>query len=683
MGGLGNCLGSSSPSTPGHTHRALGARCGAAWTFCRRDIEAILHRIRDGLDWSPRLPKVLWTVDFVFGTAGRRWLFTLATFALATGLNFVLQPLVGERVPFLVYFPALVAVGLYAGAWPGVLLLLAAIVVVQTFWVAPFGAFWPIAKLSDAIALLLFAAAGGLILSTAVWAKSLLKTTREAMKSLQLAMKTGKMATWRWDLDTDELTFSDGAKEVLGLSELPRYMRDGWPLVHSDDRDGARSDVETAVATGKDFTELTRIGETETPHWVLTHGQVTGTAGGKSRRVAAVMVDVTEQQEALIASRAAEQRLRQEVQRKDTFLATLSHELRNPMAPIRYAIALLGDKASPAQHKMAKEVITRQSEHMARLLDDLLDMSRITRNAIELRREIIDLREVTRAAIDNAAPGVVHSKHRLQTSEPADPVYVNGDPTRLQQIVGNLLDNALKYSDPGTDVDVRIELEDNEAVVHVRDRGLGIDPQSHGEIFELFTQLRRPGQGKGGLGIGLAVVKQLVELHGGTTHVQSEGLGKGSVFTVRLPRAAGGPATQLRGTGNVIAMSGGPRVLIVDDNTDTADVLAMCVRQNGYSASVAYTGFAALDVAGTLRPEFVLLDLGLPDLHGHEVARRIRGMPGGQHVRIAAITGWGQPTDRSATKEAGFDMHFVKPVDPDDLLAWLQRRAGSDEASIG
>jgi signal transduction histidine kinase/CheY-like chemotaxis protein len=615
--------------------------------------------------------------DLMLQSKWQRWLFMLVVFAAASAFNFSLQPELSGRVPFLPYFPALVLVGMCAGLGPGIVLMLLADLMVQIYWVEPYGVIWPIAKTGDTLTILMFLVAGAFVLACAAWARELVRAARESKDLLEMALGAGKMATWRYDVESGAVTFSAGSREVLGLEVLPKTLTEGWPKLHSEDRARTQVNIEAAIASSGTFKELTRIGESDPAKWVETHGRVVQPLGEEPRHVTAVIVDVTERQEALLASQAAEQRLLEDARRKDSFLATLAHELRNPMAPIRYAVAMLGDNATPAQRQKAKDVITRQASHMARLLDDLLDMSRITRNAIELRRAVVDLREVTRAAVENVRPVAQQGRQRLETSETGESVFVDGDATRLQQVVGNLLDNALKFTEAGGEVSVRVDSEAGEAVIRVSDSGLGIDPKSQNEIFELFTQVRQPGEGKGGLGIGLAVVKQLVELHGGSVRVDSEGLGHGSQFEIRLPRVEQRPASNVPGATNVISLMDSPRVLVVDDNVDTADMLAMCVRENGYAASIAYTGSDALNAFQTLQPDIVLLDLGLPDLHGTEVARRIRGLPGGRSAQLVAITGWGQEKDRQLTAAAGFNMHLVKPVDPQKLLEQLRQVQGA------
>lgn len=522
--------------------------------------------------------------EVILAPAWLRWGFSALIFGAATGLNILTQPAL-ERAVFTPYLTGIALVGLVCGLMPGVLLLLAATLTVQTWWMEPFGSLLPIAKDSDASSLVMWVTCAGVILCVASTARRSIRSEHEARADFEQALRAGKMATWRWDVESDVISFSEGAKQVLGVDRLPRTMSEGWPMVDDNHRTSAQADVASAIAAGKDFKELTRIAAADAPRWVETHGRVAVFEHGKPRLVVAVMVDVTERQEALTASQSAESRLVDEARRKDTFLATLAHELRNPMSPIRYAVAMLGDQATSAQRQKAREVITRQSSHMARLLDDLLDVSRITRNAIELRRELLDVRSIVESTVDNAKPVAAQSGKTVDFVAPDYPILVDGDATRLQQVVGNLVDNALKYSDSGSEVHVKVLAEGADAVVRVRDFGLGIAPSAHGTIFDLFTQLHPPGQGRGGLGIGLSVVKQLVQLHGGSVEVHSEGLGKGSEFTARLPLVRPSNIDAKAKPVNVVHLPSAGSVLIVEDNVDAAEMLAEYMRGAGSRSS--------------------------------------------------------------------------------------------------
>lgn len=376
------------------------------------------------------------------------------------------------------------------------------------------------------------------------------------------------------------------------------------------------------------------------------------------------------------ARRAIEQALREADQRKDEFLATLAHELRNPMAAICYGAQLLRPEAPPGVLEQARGTIERQSQQMARLLDGLLDVSRITRNVIELKPEDLELRALVQEAIDAARPQIEQARHQLVVSMPPQPLWVRADPTRLLQIVGNLLSNAAKYTPVRGEVRVTLETAAERARLSVRDTGVGLSEEMLPKVFDLFAQVHKGLKvSASGLGIGLAVSKRLTELHGGTIEVQSEGLGHGAEFIVQLPRIPP-PGDAAPAVEKVVALfQGEPRVLVVDDNADVADNLAMLLRAHGLPVHVAYDGAHALELAETARPTVLVLDIGLPDISGLEVARALRRRAWAAQLMIVAVTGWGQPADRLATRNAGFDAHLVKPVDPDALFQLIDSAA--------
>jgi signal transduction histidine kinase/ActR/RegA family two-component response regulator len=377
----------------------------------------------------------------------------------------------------------------------------------------------------------------------------------------------------------------------------------------------------------------------------------------------AVISDLTER-------RALEDQLRQSNRRKDEFLATLAHELRNPLAPIRYASQLLKPGTPPEMAADARRMIDRQLAHMARLLDDLLDVSRITRGTLDMRRDAVDLRVVLRHAVEAARPLAQAVEHELQVQVPELPLMVRGDETRLIQVIGNLINNAIKFTNAGGAIVVSADVDGPMIVARVRDTGRGISPELLPHVFEMFTQGESSAR-QTGLGIGLALAKQMVELHGGRIEAHSDGPGRGSEFRVLLPRAAEIPAMQESPTDLFnLSVLGADRVriLIVDDNVDAADSLAQFLKLAGYQTRVAYDGRTAVEMAEILEPAVVLLDLGLPHLNGHEVARRLRALPWGRNAVLIALTGWGQEDDVQRSRQAGFDEHLTKPVDPEVLL---------------
>jgi signal transduction histidine kinase len=383
----------------------------------------------------------------------------------------------------------------------------------------------------------------------------------------------------------------------------------------------------------------------------------------------------------------AEQALKEADRHKDEFLAMLAHELRNPLAPIRNAVHLMKMKplADP-QLLLSRDIIERQLLHLTRLVDDLLDVSRITRGKINLTRQRVELRELIERAVETVTPVIESRGHTLEVEIPGKTLALYGDPMRLTQALGNVLGNAAKYTDNGGRIAVRARRRQRDIEISVSDNGIGIVPEVLPCIFDLFTQLdQRSGRPQGGLGIGLALVRQLVEMHGGTVTASSEGPGKGSEFIIRLPlsierteggEADGEAAAEAPAASGVAVEAPRPviqrRILVADDNPDARESLATLLSLSGHEVFRAQDGSDALQSAERHRPDVALLDIGMPHANGYEVARRIRGEPWGRNMVLVALTGWGQESDRRRSHEAGFDSHLTKPVDPnvlDELLA--------------
>jgi PAS domain S-box-containing protein len=378
--------------------------------------------------------------------------------------------------------------------------------------------------------------------------------------------------------------------------------------------------------------------------------------------------DITERKQ-------AQRDLAEEARRKDEFLAILAHELRNPLAPIRYALSIARQaRLSDAQRKRSDEVIERQVEHMSRLLDDLLDVSRIARGHVELRRKWIDLTSVIGAAIDAARPLLDRKGHNLSLDLPREALRLEADPVRLTQILSNLLTNAAKYTDRGGQIQLRAWRDGDSIAIAVRDNGIGISPEMAPRLFSLFAQAAPAlNRSEGGLGIGLALVKGFVEKHGGTVEVRSEGTHQGSEFIVRLPTGRGtAERPSSRDDDGKGAAPKRLRVLVADDNDDSAQTCAMLLQLWGHEVRTASNGEEALAVAEQFRPEVALLDIGMPQLSGYEVAERLRQCPWGQAATLIAVTGWGQEDDKHQANQAGFDHHLTKPVDPKQLQPLIE-----------
>lgn len=373
--------------------------------------------------------------------------------------------------------------------------------------------------------------------------------------------------------------------------------------------------------------------------------------------------------------REAEAKLRDADRRKDEFLAMLAHELRNPLAPIGMAAKILRlGQITPDRAKQTCEIIDRQIGHMTKLLDDLLDVSRVTRGLVVLAQGLHDMAAIVRDAVEQARPLIDARRHHLTLTVPTQAAQVRGDGTRLVQIVTNLLNNAAKYTPQGGAIELELGLDASTVQIVVRDNGIGIDTALLPHIFDLFVQGERSfDRAQGGLGIGLALVKRLVEQHGGSISAVSAGHGAGSEFTIRLPRAQGvTPALDMPRQGN----AGDDRalnILIVDDNADAADTLSMYLGSVGHQLHVAYEGHRGLALAEAAAPDVLLLDIGLPDIDGYQLARRIRALPQTAHATLIALTGYGQDADRARSIAAGFDHHLTKPVDVAALLCLLAR----------
>ena len=368
--------------------------------------------------------------------------------------------------------------------------------------------------------------------------------------------------------------------------------------------------------------------------------------------------------------------------RKDEFLAMLSHELRNPLAAITNAVELLDLQKDEAIQQKARTIIRRQVGNLVVLVNDLLEVSRVLSGRIQLHQEELDLRGVAQQAVETARTLIDQRQHRLTLALPEEPAWVLGDAVRLEEVIVNLLSNAAKYTPEGGDIWLGIEEEGDEVVIRVRDTGVGIAPDLLPQIFDLFTQAQRTlDRSQGGLGIGLTVVRKVIEMHGGTTEAHSFGLGQGSEFIVRLP-ALKSPARPANILAAKRAQSGQTwRVLVVDDNVDSADSTAAILGTSGHEVEVAYSAQTALKIAVEYRPDIVLLDIGLPDMDGYEVAKHLRQTPELKEMRLIAITGYGQQSDRQRSREAGFDEHVVKPVEwrkLEELLAALMKRPRSE-----
>jgi PAS domain S-box-containing protein len=410
--------------------------------------------------------------------------------------------------------------------------------------------------------------------------------------------------------------------------------------------------------------------------WFDTYASRVGGAG--SAKVAVVFTDITARKKAEDRLRAVAAELVESDRRKTEFLATLAHELRNPMAPLRNGLHLLRmGGASPKVLQNTRDMMERQLTHMVRLIDDLLDVARISSGKVELKKERVALASIVSSAVETSQPLFDSAHHKFALDIPAEPLLLDADPTRLAQVLGNLLNNAAKYTPSGGHISLRAARDGADVLLSVQDTGVGIPAESMQQLFEMFAQVASAsGRSQGGLGIGLSLVRALVELHGGTVTAASDGLGLGSTFSIRLPLAPE-EAESARPADSEPAEAGSAlRVLVVDDNADAADTLASILEMSGHETRVANDGIQALEVAQEFLPKVVFLDIGMPGPNGYEVAREMRKRPSTIDATLVALTGWGAADDLARSREAGFDHHLTKPADVSAIMALLSQEAG-------
>jgi CheY-like chemotaxis protein/two-component sensor histidine kinase len=402
--------------------------------------------------------------------------------------------------------------------------------------------------------------------------------------------------------------------------------------------------------------------------WLRSTGSPRFTSGGRFIGYIGCSVDITD-------IKSSEEALRVADRRKDEFLATLAHELRNPLAPLRNSLQILR-LSERDEHAQIHAMMDRQLDHLVRLVDDLMEVSRITRGRIDLRRERVLLATILRGAVETTQPLIDAAGHRLHIELPDDPIILDADAVRLVQVFANLLSNAAKYTDPGGEIWLNARRDEDGIRVSVRDTGIGIPRDVLPRIFDLFIQGEpAPRQPRASLGIGLTIVRHLVEMHGGTVAARSAGVRRGSEFVVTLPGVATRAEPEILGApiGRGSGQLEGYHMLVVDDSKDGADSLVLILEMLGAEVRVAYDGPSALELLDDYQPSVMLLDIGLPGMDGYELARRVRQRPGGREAMLIALTGWGQAEDRERSAAAGFDRHLVKPLEIDDLMAVLDR----------
>jgi PAS domain S-box-containing protein len=496
----------------------------------------------------------------------------------------------------------------------------------------------------------------------------------------RFAMAAGGLGSWDLDLHSMEMDTSELCRAIFGRpTDQPFTYKQLQESIHPDDRTRVARAVQNSLDTGVDYDVEYRCcwpnGET---HWVMVRGRVAYDEAGNASRLAGVSLDITERKrmyDALQESRAELEAKAQQLlsadRLKDEFLATLAHELRNPLAPIRTGVELLASD-DPVSGQII-EVIRRQLAHMVRLIDDLLDVSRITRGKLELKRERVSLAQIIEAAVEASQPLIRRGGQTLRIALPERPIHLDADLTRLAQVIGNLLNNASKYTPSAGTIELSTELQDDQVVIRVRDDGIGIAPDQLDHVFQMFSQVNRTlDRSQGGLGIGLALVRQLVSMHGGSVRALSDGAGAGSVFELRLP-VSPAPSDDERAHAVSTELPVKRRILVVDDNDDAAEMVSRALRRAGHETLTAFDGPSAIEEVERWQPNVVLLDIGLPGMSGYDVARALRNNPRHHGLALIALTGWGSQDDRRKANEAGFDLHLTKPVDAAQLRQALDQ----------
>jgi PAS domain S-box-containing protein len=638
---------------------------------------------------SPRRPGPLWfrlliaTVFVASAVASRLWL-------LGSG---------DTRFPFCFFYPAIIASAWLGGFLPGVLASVLAVAAAKYLSVAPARSF-AVASRAEMIAMLAFFGVGvllSLLSETVIRARAahvtLLQRFARSEERFGMLAANAPVGIFVTDGAGACLFTNERWCALAGVDAAAARGSHWMEAVHPDDRDRVAAEWARSAASGTEWVSEFRIARAEERGgtWVRGNAVIHRCAQGRVVEFVGTVVDITdakragEERERLLA-RAEQARQEAEVasRAKDEFLALLSHELRNPLAPIVTALELIRLRRNEESADRALAIIDRQVQHLGRLVDDLLDVSRITRGKIDLHRGPVLVREVIERAIEMASPLIEQRQHQLVVDNPFDRLHVHGDEGRLSQVLSNLLTNAARYTNPRGRIIVFAGATDSDVTIGVKDNGMGISPELLPRIFDLFVQggAQSLDRAEGGLGLGLALVRNLVEMHGGQVAAHSDGLGRGSQFVVKLPRLLGRPEPAPSPPGDAASpvIEPGVRVLLVDDNVDFTEVLGPFLSEVGYEVTIAHDGPSALSALTRPFPEIAIVDIGLPVMDGYELAVRLRDQVGAE-LRLFAMTGYGQPDDEAKSKRLGFERHLVKPVDPALLIAALAAPAPQSRQS--
>jgi PAS domain S-box-containing protein len=504
---------------------------------------------------------------------------------------------------------------------------------------------------------------------------------QESHSLLQSALDAGRLGAWQWDISNNRVTWTDRVYDFHGLTRdtFGGDVESWTKLVHPDDWQYVQEALQKAMEGNAPYElEFRTIRSDGEVRWLFTRAELVRDSNGAPYQMIGITHDITERVKDVTRIKEAEQELREAARRKDEFLATLAHELRNPLAPVRNAVHILRLKGQGVPEiDWARDVIDRQMQHMARLIDDLLDVSRISSNKLELRKERIEIRGALQSALQTTRAEIEERNHQLVVQMPESPIFVEADETRLEQVFLNILDNAAKYTENGGRIEVSVLPQETEILISFKDNGVGIPPESLPSIFEMFSQVQNSfTRSRGGLGIGLHLAKRLVEMHNGRIEARSEGHGKGSEFLIYIPVALTETEDRQESIGKPSSdphAVSGLRVLVVDDILITAMSFAMMLEITGNEVKTAQDGEEAVSIAAQFRPDVALIDVGLPKMNGYEVAGHIRQQDWGKEMILIAVTGWGQESDKDRAREAGFDKHMVKPLNPADLLEYLSK----------
>jgi PAS domain S-box-containing protein len=594
--------------------------------------------------------------------------------AAALLLRLPLEPVLQSEHPYLTFFPAVLVAGYFGGRLAGFTATVLGALAAGFFLLEPHWSF-TIGSWREVFALVLFLLAGGLMSMLS----GLLHRARSEAQTLcaerDALLRHAPVGFAFFGLDRRAIRVNPALAELRG--QAPEKLA-GQPIdaVLPPGERPADSLLEQVFTTarpvlGQQWTGRDFSGEERT--WLLTVYPVRQADGQPSVQVVGlIVIDVSEQQRLEQELRRWVHELAESDRRKDIFLAMLSHELRNPLAALRTSADLL-ERGVPARPRIVG-MIGRQLSHLTRLVDDLLDTARISRSQIELRRQVIEVDGVVETAIEMVQPAIDQRGHTLTVNAPEGPLRIEADPTRVAQVLAHLLDNAAHFTPHGGRIRLDVLAEADELVCRVSDTGIGIRPEMRGRIFELFQQADRPAdQAPAGLGLGLTLVRRLVELHGGSVAASSPGPGQGSTFEVRLPGLVAAPERVAAAReGRSVALAPTRRVLVVDDNDDAGQSLALLLGSRGHEVHVVGDGQAALDEVERWKPDVVILDIGLPGMDGFEVAQRLRSQESMAGLRLVALTGYGQEEDRRRGREVGFDEFLVKPTGPEEVVRAVQ-----------